>query len=249
MYDSPPPCGAGLGVGVAAALFPNELTPVPPSVALPRDTSPARGEDCKPRNGCAQVYWLNPSTSRVDQRATFAAFRTSSANFSATTKRSPTFTHGSNAKSGSISSTVYSAYLILGEYEIARLPGMVQGVVVQMITLAPTSDGPPNTLSREASLALMIGNFTQIGYALAGTQNRYAYRVGPGTTVNVDLLLPGVGIDMGQNPIVPSGIAAVPIPGFTAVATANLDGDLVVDAWHVNDIKQNLQSADQNDAR
>ncbi len=95
----------------------------------------------------------------------------------------------------------------------------------------------------------VFGNFTQIGYALAGTQNRYAYRVGPGTTVNVDLLLPGVGVDMGQNPIVPSGITVVPIPGFTAVATANLDGDLVMDAWHVNDIKQNLQSADQNDAR
>jgi type IV pilus assembly protein PilA len=95
----------------------------------------------------------------------------------------------------------------------------------------------------------VFGNFNQIGYAIASPQNRYAYRVGPGTTVNVDLLLPSVGLDMGQNTIVPSGITAAPIPGFTAVATANLDGDLVIDQWHVNDIKQNLQAADQNDAR
>ena len=95
----------------------------------------------------------------------------------------------------------------------------------------------------------VYGNFSQIGYSLAGATNRYTYRVGPGTTINVDLLLPGVGIDPGQNLIVPSGITPVPVPGFTATATANLDGDLVIDMWHVNNIKQDLQNADQNDAR
>ena len=95
----------------------------------------------------------------------------------------------------------------------------------------------------------VYGNFSQIGYSLAGSTNRYTYRVGPGTTINVDLLLPGVGIDPGQNLIVPSGITSVPVPGFTATATANLDGDLVIDMWHVNNIKQDLQNADQNDAR
>lgn len=95
----------------------------------------------------------------------------------------------------------------------------------------------------------VYGNFSQIGYSLAGAINRYAYRVGPGATVNVDLLLPGVGIDPGQNLIVPAGITSAPVQGFTATATANLDGDLVIDMWHVNDIKQDLQNADQNDAR
>jgi type IV pilus assembly protein PilA len=95
----------------------------------------------------------------------------------------------------------------------------------------------------------VFGTFDQIGYALAGTTNRYAYRVGLGTTVNVDLLPPGVGFDPGQNLIVASGLTAVPVPGFTATATANLDGDLVIDMWHVNDIKLDLQNADRNDAR
>ncbi len=40
---SPPPCGAGPGVGVAAVFSPDMAPPVPPSVAHPRDTSPARG--------------------------------------------------------------------------------------------------------------------------------------------------------------------------------------------------------------
>ena len=95
----------------------------------------------------------------------------------------------------------------------------------------------------------VFGTFDQIGYALAGTTNRYAYRVGLGTTVNVDLLPPGVGFDAGQNLIVASGLTAVPAPGFTATATANLDNDIVIDMWHVNDIKRDLQNADQNDAR
>jgi type IV pilus assembly protein PilA len=95
----------------------------------------------------------------------------------------------------------------------------------------------------------VFGTFDQIGYAIAGTTNRYAYRVGLGTTVNVDLLPPGVGFDPGPNLIVASGITAAPVPGFTATATANLDGDLFIDMWHVNDIKRDLQNADQNDAR
>lgn len=94
----------------------------------------------------------------------------------------------------------------------------------------------------------VFGTFDQIGYTLAGTSNRYAYRVGLGATPNADFLPPGVGFDPGQNTIVPSGITGVPVPGFTAVATANLDGDLVIDQWHVNDIKQDLANADQNDA-
>jgi hypothetical protein len=67
--------------------------------------------------------------------------------------------------------------------------------------------------------------------------------------VNVDLLPPGVGFDPGPNIIVASGITAAPVPGFTATATANLDGDIFIDMWHVNDIKRDLQNADQNDAR
>ena len=94
-----------------------------------------------------------------------------------------------------------------------------------------------------------FGTFDQIGFTLAGRTNRYAYRVGPGGTANVDLLPPMIGLDPGQNTIVPSDLRTVPVPGFTAAATANLDVDPVVDMWHVNDLKEGLQNADQNDVR
>jgi type IV pilus assembly protein PilA len=91
------------------------------------------------------------------------------------------------------------------------------------------------------------GTFSEIGYSLAGGTNRYAYRVGTGTTIGVDLLLPQFGADPGINPVVPAGITGMPFPGFTATATANLDVDAVIDAWHVNDLKQGLQAADTSD--
>jgi type IV pilus assembly protein PilA len=94
-----------------------------------------------------------------------------------------------------------------------------------------------------------FGTFDQIGFTLAGRTNRYAYRIGPGGTASVDLLPPMIGSDPGQNTIVPSDLRTVPVPGFTAAATANLDVDPVVDMWHVNDLKEGLQNADQNDVR
>lgn len=94
-----------------------------------------------------------------------------------------------------------------------------------------------------------FGTFSEIGYGLAGNANRYAYRVGAGSTIGDDLIVPTVGADPGPNTVVPSGISAPPIPGFTATATANLDGDAAIDMWHVNDLKHGLQTPDGNDAR
>ena len=107
------------------------------------------------------------------------------------------------------------------------------------------------------------GDFSQIGYALAGAGNRYTYRSGAATTgvggggastnaANVDQLPAGVGV------VAADGVGALAIvsgnqpgnsatPGFTATATANLDNDPTIDQWHVNDIKQNLQNADNDD--
>ncbi len=92
-----------------------------------------------------------------------------------------------------------------------------------------------------------FGTFVEIGYVPAGNFNRYAYRVGAGTSAGVDLILPQVGGDPGPNLIVPSGMSGLPLASFTATATANLDSDLAIDMWHVNDLKQNLRVADQND--
>jgi type IV pilus assembly protein PilA len=107
------------------------------------------------------------------------------------------------------------------------------------------------------------GDFSQIGYALAGASNRYTYRSGAATsnaggggnssnTNNVDRLQAGVGVlaNDGQGALAivannqPGNSAT---PGFTATAVANLDNDPTIDQWHVNDIKQNLQQADNDD--
>lgn len=93
-----------------------------------------------------------------------------------------------------------------------------------------------------------FGNFAQTGYEVAGNTNRYAYRVGPGATVGVDLVLPGIGVDPGDNTVVPAGISPPPATGFTATATANLDVDATIDMWHINDLKQGLESPDENDS-
>ena len=42
-------------------------------------------------------------------------------------------------------------------------------------------------------------------------------------------------------------LVTLPVPAFTATATANLDSDATIDMWHVNDLKENLRLADQND--
>ena len=94
---------------------------------------------------------------------------------------------------------------------------------------------------------MRYGTFNEVGYVLAGNMNRYAYRVGAGATVGVDLILPQFGGDPGPNTIVAAGLTTVPFHGFTATATANLDADATIDMWHVSDLKQGLQAADQSD--
>ena len=96
------------------------------------------------------------------------------------------------------------------------------------------------------------GNFAQVGYALAGSSNRYTYRSGaanPGfggstNTNSVDRIAQGVGVCCDAE-MAPTALTSA--QGFTATAAGNLDQDAFLDNWHVNDIKQNLQVADNND--
>lgn len=95
-----------------------------------------------------------------------------------------------------------------------------------------------------------FGNFQEIGFALAGASNRYTYRTGAGgaaggassNTAGLDLI---VGTPGNVAEIAPTALNSG--TGFTATAAANLDNDPTTDNWHINDIKQNLQTADQND--
>jgi type IV pilus assembly protein PilA len=99
------------------------------------------------------------------------------------------------------------------------------------------------------------GSFGEVGFALAGTSNRYTYRTGAsgtagGANANVtatgstqDTIRAGTGTVTAEGTPAASNSAT----GFTATASANLDNDATLDQWHVNDIKQNLQSPDSND--
>jgi type IV pilus assembly protein PilA len=114
------------------------------------------------------------------------------------------------------------------------------------------------------------GTFSETGFQLAGTTNRYTYRspvtqagtaagasVGEGTTQGADVYATSAGSNAtGGSILAPSGTyvaAAATVPGsgiaamFTATAVGNIDGDSGTDNWHVNDIKQNLQQPDAND--
>ena len=109
------------------------------------------------------------------------------------------------------------------------------------------------------------GSFSEIGYALAGTTNRYTYRspvtggtaasggtlYTVGTTTPYDMI--GCGAPVGcTNPAdgasssVPSLAALAPV-GFTASAVANLDNDATIDGWSVNDVKGGLTAAFPDD--
>lgn len=96
-----------------------------------------------------------------------------------------------------------------------------------------------------------FSNFSEIGFTLAGSANRYTYRAMQ-TTVAGGVVSPGpietrnaaIGIVTADNTVVPAASTGT---GFTATATGNMDEDPTVDQWHVNDLKQNLQNADTSD--
>lgn len=94
-------------------------------------------------------------------------------------------------------------------------------------------------------------NFSDIGFAIAAASNRYTYRAQQ-TTVAGGVISPGaiqilnasIGTITPENTVTPAASSGT---GFTATATANLDNDPTIDQWHVNDIKQNLQTPDTED--
>jgi type IV pilus assembly protein PilA len=99
------------------------------------------------------------------------------------------------------------------------------------------------------------GSFGEVGFALAGTSNRYTYRTGAaGAAGGANAAVTATGstqdtINAGTGTVTAEGTPAASSSGtgFTATASANLDNDPTLDQWHVNDIKQNLQTPDQND--
>jgi type IV pilus assembly protein PilA len=106
------------------------------------------------------------------------------------------------------------------------------------------------------SEASRYGSFSEIGYALAGTTNRYTYRspnaggtAGTSNTDGTDRIPCGTPATCtatppaeGANGQVPSASSTVTV-GFTASAVANLDNDTLVDGWSVNDVKGGLSGA------
>lgn len=92
-------------------------------------------------------------------------------------------------------------------------------------------------------------DFTEVGFSLASTTNRYTYRAertdssGTGTGA-VQVFNATIGQVTGENSVVPAHAVGIQ---FSVTATANLDSDTSIDEWHVNDIKQNLLTPDTND--
>ena len=105
-------------------------------------------------------------------------------------------------------------------------------------------------------------DFATIGFTMAGTGNKYTYRSpiaagtgGSGGAQGADIFLSNAGSQTsgGTNFADPGGTtvsgAAVPAAGvagsFTATASGNIDGDVCVDHWYVNDVK--AITVDMND--
>jgi len=93
-------------------------------------------------------------------------------------------------------------------------------------------------------------DFQEIGFALAGSANRYTYRaqrtaqVGTNVTSGaVQIIAAGIGLAAVEGTLRADSTAM----GFTATAAANLDQDPTLDQWHVNDLKLNLAAPDSND--
>lgn len=90
--------------------------------------------------------------------------------------------------------------------------------------------------------------FTEISFRVAGSSQRYTYRAiptdGAGNPQAVEVLQPTAG-QTAENGKYSADVSA---GGFTATATANLDGDGTLDAWHVNNAKAELFFPDFNDA-
>jgi type IV pilus assembly protein PilA len=96
------------------------------------------------------------------------------------------------------------------------------------------------------------GSFSEIGYALTGTTNRYTYRspaIGGNTasvgTVGIDQIPCGAPVACTvSTEASPADTVqcehAVGAVGFTASAVASIDSDPTIDGWSVNDIKGGL---------
>ena len=101
------------------------------------------------------------------------------------------------------------------------------------------------------------GSFSEIGYALAGTTNRYTYRspavggaAGSSNAV-ADRIVCGAPAACtvqaeGVSGQISSAASLAPL-GFTASAVADLDSDATVDGWSVNDVKGGLSAAVPDD--
>ncbi len=105
-------------------------------------------------------------------------------------------------------------------------------------------------------------SFDLIGFQIAGAgTNRYTYYTGAanGNGGNAGINCPAANCDIIRTSapallVIPYQNAAVTVAnslgataGFTAAASANLDGDATNDGWYVNDLKQGVTAAVPND--
>ena len=95
-----------------------------------------------------------------------------------------------------------------------------------------------------------FGGMPQILFSVAGSTNRYTYRsqstdnTGAPAPQPGDVINASVGVPTADNTTYPAASSA---QGFTATATADIDGDPTNDEWYVNDLKVDLQTPTTDD--
>ena len=145
---------------------------------------------------------------------------------------------------------------ILGILSAIAIPSFLQYQARARQTEAKISLGAIYLL--EVTYFVEVGRYGSIGeirYTLAGGSNRYTFRSGAagaagGPNANVVALGSTQDtINAGNGPIVPEGVTAAmcSFTGFTATAAGNIDADVALDQWWVNDLKQGLTTPDSND--
>ena len=101
-----------------------------------------------------------------------------------------------------------------------------------------------------------FGGLSEIGFLLSGGTNRYTYRTGAAGSAgggNANVTTPSALQDtltavLGTIESEGTTVAWNSVGGFTATASANIDSDVVLDQWHLNDARIGMQVPDSNDA-
>ncbi len=140
------------------------------------------------------------------------------------------------------------------------------GIIALLAVLALTAFGRYRARSQQAEVMMNLrgvfvtelayyadhkrfSNFSDIGFKMEGSTNRYTYRseqtTGTGVPTGIiETIAARIGMVTPDNTVFAAASSA---SSFTVTATANLDNDPTVDQWHVSEIPPDTGAFDVND--